>query len=332
MAEPQTVNCGIIVPNTGDLIGTWGSAALNPDFVAVDGYLAGVQTVSLSNLNVTLTSPAAFTPTPGGGPTQAQNAVIRLTGALSGNIVITLPLPGYLIVENLTTAGGNIVQFRAIGSGEIICVDQGVVQHIYNDGTNVRFVNLQAVATYLDVYNTIVPTWISNCTKPPFLLCDGSTFNAATYPYLNQKLGGNVLPDFRGRAGYYVNGGTGRLTSAGAGIDGNTVSAAGGNNGVSLVAAQVPALSGSNLITVSDPSSKSLAAVPPGFSVSSHLAADGAPGSAKQDASSGVSAVWTSVNQLSGNNTITVNSSGGSQIVQSTTPGIVSGIRLIRAA
>ena len=39
MAEPQTVNGGLIVPNTGDLVGTWGSAALNPDFVAVDGFL-----------------------------------------------------------------------------------------------------------------------------------------------------------------------------------------------------------------------------------------------------------------------------------------------------
>ncbi len=331
MAEPQTVNAGLIVPNTGDLVGTWGSAALNPDFVAVDGYLAGVQTISAGSSPITLTSPAAFTPTPGGGPTQAQNGVLRFTGALGSNVTVTLPLPGYSIIENLTTQSF-VLLFRAIGSGEIIAVDQGSVQHIYNDGTNVRFVNLPQVGTYLDLPFVATPAWISNCTKPPYLLCNGTTFNGATYPYLAAKLGGVTLPDFRGRSSYYLNSGTGRVTSAGAGIDGDTLFAAGGNNGVSLVANQVPALSGSNSITVSDPSSKSLAAVPPGFSISSHLAANGAPGTAQQDASTGTSAVWTSIGQLSGNNTITVNSGGGSQIVQSTTPGIVSGIRLIRAA
>ena len=104
MAEPQTVNGGLIVPNTGDLVGTWGSAALNPDFVAIDGFLCGVQTVSVSSSPVTLTSPSGFTPTPGGGPTQSQNAILRITGSLGSNVQITLPLPGYMIVENLTGA------------------------------------------------------------------------------------------------------------------------------------------------------------------------------------------------------------------------------------
>lgn len=240
MAEPQTVNGGLIVPNTGDLVGTWGSAALNPDFVAVDGFLCGVQTVSLSNINVTLTSPAAFTPTPGGGPTQAQNAVIRLTGTLSGNIVITLPLPGYMIIENLTTAGGNIVQFRAIGSGEIICIDQGEVQHVYNDGTNVRFVNLPPVGTYLDLAVSSVPAWITNCTKPPYLNCDGSTFSAVTYPYLNNKLGGNTLPDSRGSFRLALNQGTNRVTTGNGGVDGNTLIARGGVPSQVLVTNNLP--------------------------------------------------------------------------------------------
>ena len=332
MSEPQTVNCGIIVPNTGDLVGTWGSAALNPDFVAVDGYFGGVQTVSVSNAPVTLTSPAGFSPTPGGGPTQAQNAVLIFTGSVTGNVTVTLPLPGIMTVHNLTSGNpGFVLQFRAVGSGEVICVGAGNVNRIYNDGTNVRFADLPPIGTYLDIAAASVPQWIQSCTKNPYLACIGGTFNATTYSQLNQFLGGNTLPDFQGRNGFYVNGGTGRLTSAGAGIDGNTLFASGGNNGVSLAANQIPSLSGSNSIVVSDPSSKSLAAVPPGFSISSHLAANGAPGTAQQDPSTGSSAVWTSINQLSGNNNITVNSGGGTALVQSITQGVVGGLRLIRA-
>ena len=40
MTEPMTVNVGLIVPNTGDLVDAWGSAATNPDFSAIDGLIA----------------------------------------------------------------------------------------------------------------------------------------------------------------------------------------------------------------------------------------------------------------------------------------------------
>ncbi len=170
---------------------------------------------------MTLTSPAGFTPTPGGGPTQSQNAILRFTGTITTNVVVTLPLPGFYIVENLTqTAGGGLL-FRAIGVGEVISTDQPSCQHIYNDGTNVRFVNLPPVGSYLDVCNSTVPAWISGCTKAPYLLCDGSTFSGATYPYLVGKLGGTTLPDFRGRSRFYLNGGTNRITSGVSGINGD---------------------------------------------------------------------------------------------------------------
>ena len=43
MAEPTTINKALIVPNTGDLPGTWGSAAINPDLSAIDGMLGGAR-------------------------------------------------------------------------------------------------------------------------------------------------------------------------------------------------------------------------------------------------------------------------------------------------
>ncbi len=327
MAEPQTVNGGLIVPNTGDLVGTWGSAALNPDFVAVDGFLCGVQTVSASSVPITLTSPAGFTPTPGGGPTQAQNAVLRFTGAISAGISVTLPLPGYYIIENLTT-GAFILQFRAIGVGQLICVDQGEIQHIYNDGTNVRFVNLGRIGSYLDICDASVPPWISNCTVPPYLLCDGSTFSAVTYPYLNVKLGGTTLPDYRGRNSFYLNGGTGRLTSAGAGIDGNTRFATGGNNGIT--AGLMPG------ITVAGTLSVTVGTNPPNVPASTAGVSD-----LTAQIQGGVTNIPTSasgfvnVTSWTGSATGTLTSSntlGLGTTMQNATPGIVGGIRLIRAA
>ncbi len=47
------------------------------------------------------------------------------------------------------------------------------------------------VFTFLDTGNSPYPDGS--------LLLDGSTFSAATYPLLNTHLGGNQLPDFRGR-------------------------------------------------------------------------------------------------------------------------------------
>jgi hypothetical protein len=324
MNEPQTVNCGITVPNVGDLVNHWGDQALNPDFVALDGYLGGVQTVALSSTNVTLSVPAGFTPTPSGGPTQSQNAVIRATGAITGNVALILTLPGYMIIENLTT-GNFVLVVTTVNAGQQICIEQGSAQHIYNDGTNVRFVNLPPVGTYLDLCLSAVPTWIAACTIPPYLVCNGSTFSAATYPYLNARLGGNTLPDFRGRAPYYLNSATGRLTSGGAGIDGNTLFAAGGNNGI--VAGQIPAItsSGTNSVTLNS-------------TVSNIVLSNGLFGGNAGGAGGGISfnpsptVQGISVTGAPTTNVTSNNTAGAGTTMQNAAPGVVSGIRLIRAA
>jgi hypothetical protein len=222
LSEPTTANIGLIVPNTGDLAGRWGVEALNPDLSSIDGYLGATQVISVSNSPITLTSPAGFTPTPSGGPTQAQSAVLRFTGLLTAAVQVTLPLPGYMIIENLTT-GNFVLSFRAFGSGQVIGMPQGALRHIYNDRSNVRFVNLPDPGSLWDLVTSAVPTWLSACTVPPWLNCDGSPFDGSTYPYLASLLGGTTLPDLRGVARYTLNQGTARLTTAASGLDGNTL-------------------------------------------------------------------------------------------------------------
>jgi hypothetical protein len=310
VSEPQTVNIGLVVGNTGDMVGTWATLCTNPDYVAIDGYLGGIQTISAGSTPITLTSPAAYTPTPSGGPTQAQNAVIRVTGTLTAGVQITLPLPGYMIIENLTT-GAFVLSFRAIGSGEVIAIQQGSIRHIYNDGTNVRFVNLPDVGTYLDIAASTVPTWITSCTKPPYLNCDGTTFNASTYPYLNTFLGGNTLPDLRGVARYTLNQGTGRLTTAGSGLDGNTLFANKFTQSYTIVVSNLPPYTPSGNVATTFPGA-SFAPIFGGGGTTNGLS-------------------------LGGNTNLSSTFTGAAQGGTSTPfgvvgPGTVSGITLIRAA
>jgi microcystin-dependent protein len=252
MSEPTTVNVGLIVPNTGDLVGVWGSNAINPDLLALDGFLGGVQIVSASNAPITLTSPSGFTPTPSGGPTQAQNLVLSCMGTLTANVQVTLPIPGSYIVENFTT-GNFVLSFAAAGSGRVVAVDQGEEVRIYNNGTNVRFVNLGRIGhTEIWAGLSAMPAWVGACTVPPYLLCDGSVYNFSTYPYLGARLlgafGGNGIttfgvPDLRGRVPLAYDGTGIRITAAGCGLNGQTLGAALDEQTLALAASQIPALS-----------------------------------------------------------------------------------------
>lgn len=241
---PNTVNIALEVPTTGSMVGTWGSGALNPNFVAIDGMISGVQTVSVSNVPVTLSAPAGAL-TPGPGPTQSQNRVLVFTGTLSANVQITLPLPGVYEVFNNTT-GNFVLSFRAFAAGDVIAVPQGALMPIYNDGTDCFLIKNQEPGTlFFLVGATALPAWMAACTVKPALLCDGSIFNISEFPSLGGKcgsaFGGNGIttaatPDLRGRNPLSYDGTGTRLTvDGGAGFNGQTMGASGGVQGSSLI-------------------------------------------------------------------------------------------------
>lgn len=209
MADPTTVNRGYAIPTHGTNVGTW-DTPLNGDFNLIDQNLGAVANIALSNATIPLT------------PAQYACGTIRLTGAVTASVTVQFPaIQGWWVIDNQTT-GGFLQQIAIIGGVQSICLEQGATVDILLDGTNVKFRNLQTVGSYLDICDASTPGWILGCSVPPFLNCDGSTFSASTYPYLNGKLGGNTLPDLRGVARYTLNQGTGRLTSGGSGLDGNT--------------------------------------------------------------------------------------------------------------
>jgi hypothetical protein len=185
MSEPTSNNIGLVLPNTGDLSGTWGADAVNPNMTALDGYVAGVQSISLTSGTVTLTAPAGYTPTPGAGPTQAQNKFLNLSGSLSGNVTLQLPMPGSYIINNQTTPSTFFIYVGNSGlTGGYIALEPYGIHHVGFDGTNARYLDLPLLGTYVDMAASSMPAWITNCSTPPYLNCDGSTFSSGTYPAL----------------------------------------------------------------------------------------------------------------------------------------------------
>ena len=168
--------------------------------------------MALSSASVNLTS------------SQAQNSVIRLTGTLLANVQIFLPsIYKFWTIDNqlVNSPSSFAAVLVSTGATQAIGLPPGT-QDVFYDGATVNYRNLGRVGAYWDYAASVVPTWVTLTTKPPYLNCDGTTFSSATYPVLANLLGTNTLPDSRGSARYVLNQGTARLTAAIGGINGDT--------------------------------------------------------------------------------------------------------------
>lgn len=340
MADPQTVNTGLFVPLTGADVDTWGEDALNPNFISIDAMFGGVQAVAVSTLNVTLTAPAGFTATPTAGPTQSQNRVLRFTGILLNDVMVTLPLPGAYIIENLTS-GNFVLSFRGATATEVIGTPQGECLEIYNDGANVRFVNMGRMGSEeMWAGLTAMPAWVTACTVKPYLLEDGTVYNFSDYPALGARLtnkfGGNGVttfgvPDRRGRMSLPYDGTGTRITVAGSGINGQTL-------GASIDSQQATITSSNMLPSISSGGANNISVAPSGGNVPF---ANGTPGIQNLQVGNGIGffvpalaggvGSWIPLGTLTGINNISVAFSNpapaGHPNVQ---PSIVVGISVIK--
>ena len=92
---PNEPLAGLNTPNTGDLVGAWGTTAVNANMQAVGGMFGGTLNISLSGATtITLTGPSGLTP--GAGPTQQQNFLLTFNGAQTGNAVVLFSRPRHL--------------------------------------------------------------------------------------------------------------------------------------------------------------------------------------------------------------------------------------------
>ena len=231
MSDPQTANLGLYLPARGSDSGTW-DLPINANSSAEDSLAANVASISLTNSPVTLTTP----PTSGAswsGPYQSQSGILRFTGTLSADVTVTIPRAGYFIVQNKCTVGAYAVILASAAPGNVIGVPPGESIHVICDGVDMDFVALGRVNEYEDWAVSTMPRWVSVCTVPPYLNCNGSAFSGTTYPTTAAYLGGTTLPDSKGRARFALNQGSARLSVvAGQGIDGDTLLAGGGQQAI----------------------------------------------------------------------------------------------------
>ena len=208
-----TPNLGLATVGHLALPGAWDTPT-NNNWGIVDNIWGGVASIAVSNVDITLTS------------TQAQQQILLFTGTLFNSITIHLPSVGsHHVVINATDFTADKTIILRCGGGLAVAVPQNDPMQIVTDGSNVYYVGLERIGSYVDFASTDVPIWITNCDVPPYLRCDGSTFNPVTYPILASQIG-TTLPDASGRARYSLNNGSGRLIDN---LNGDVLFADGGN-------------------------------------------------------------------------------------------------------
>ena len=134
MASSYSTDLKLELMVTGENSGTWGDKTntnLNLVQQAVAGYEAvsiagGAQTTALAMTNGTISN--------------ARNAVIKLSGTITGNQIVTIPdsIEKTYIVENGTT-GAFTVQFKTVsGTGPTFSATDKGTKLLFADGTNVN--------------------------------------------------------------------------------------------------------------------------------------------------------------------------------------------------
>lgn len=230
MVDPVTTNLGLAQPIHGTRVDDW-DQPLNANAGILDAVAGSITTKSLSVSNVILTD------------TESRVNILRFTGSLGTSVQINLGavIKSWICDNQTQGVTANYIRIAgAPGTGNTVALPPGTSQ-IFWDGTNVGFVNLPIlVGGYWDFAGPAVPPWVTACTVPPFLLCDGSVYNSLTYPQLFDILGTVTLPDSRARVRIPLDGGTNRVTSAGSGINGASRFAAGGAQNVTLDATMIP--------------------------------------------------------------------------------------------
>lgn len=116
-------NKGYILQGVGDNAGSWGTV-LNDNMISyVDLNLGGIVTKSLSSSNVTLSA------------SESRHAILRLTGTLLANVIVTTECLGFFFVENLTT-GSFTVTIKNSSTATSVTIPQSTRATLISDASN----------------------------------------------------------------------------------------------------------------------------------------------------------------------------------------------------
>ena len=129
MPSSYTPSLRLVLPVTGELVGTWGDTANVGLTALVDSSVAGTASVAMSNANYTLS-------VANGAADESRQMFVTLTGTLTAARNVVCPSNSKLyFVTNNTTGGFSIVFKTSAGTG--VTVPNGARLIVYCDGTNV---------------------------------------------------------------------------------------------------------------------------------------------------------------------------------------------------
>jgi len=130
MASSYTTSLKIQEIGNGEQSGVWGSTT-NTNWTLIEQAVAGVQTITMSNSNYTLTNL-------NGVSDEARNMVLVVQGTNSGIYQVIIPAnqPKMYVIYNNTTGGYGITIGTTGVGGTLISIPNGVTAQVYTDGTN----------------------------------------------------------------------------------------------------------------------------------------------------------------------------------------------------
>ena len=133
MATTYSTDLKLAIMATGENAGTWGQIT-NTNLNLVQQAIAGYEDISIAGSAQT----TALVMT-NGAISNARNAVIRLSGTITGNQVVTIPnsIEKIYTVVN-ATSGAFTVEFKTVsGSGVTFSATDKSTKILYSDGTNI---------------------------------------------------------------------------------------------------------------------------------------------------------------------------------------------------
>ena len=142
MVSSYSTDLKLEIMVTGENAGTWGDIT-NTNLVILQQAIAGYGTVAL---NATTGATLTFT---NGALSDGKNAVIELTGTITGNVSVIIPdgIEKTYLVKNATT-GAYTVQIKTTsGTGPTFATDDKGIKLVYSNGTDVVDSSLQKLSS-----------------------------------------------------------------------------------------------------------------------------------------------------------------------------------------
>jgi len=132
MASSYSTDLKLEIQVTGENAGTWGDIT-NTNLVILQQAIAGYQTVAL---NATTGATLTFT---NGALSNGKNAVIELTGTITGNVSVIIPdgIEKTYLVKNNTTGAFTVQIKTTSGTGPTFATTDKGIKLVYSNGTDV---------------------------------------------------------------------------------------------------------------------------------------------------------------------------------------------------